>query len=125
MAMSTALAPKPRLDGLRIALVFPHFVSDELASYASPTLAEVDGRGWCFIFARGGLLGFDPAGGVAASTELGVLSLRLVYCCGPIFFFGLAMIFIWSYPLTPKRHARLRLRIEKKTARVAARKLQR
>ena len=71
-----------------------------------------------------GLLGFDPSGGVAASTELGVLSLRLVYCCGPIFFFGLAMIFIWSYPLTPKRHARLRLRIEKKTARIAARKQQ-
>ena len=71
-----------------------------------------------------GLLGFDPFGGVAASTELGVLSLRLVYCCGPIFFFGLAMIFIWSYPLTPKRHARLRLRIEKKTARIAARKQQ-
>ena len=35
-------------------------LSDELASYASPTLAEVDGRGWCFVFARGGLLGFDP-----------------------------------------------------------------
>ena len=34
MAMSTALAPTPRLDGLRIALVFPHFVSDELVSYA-------------------------------------------------------------------------------------------
>ena len=32
--MSTALAATPRLDGLRIALVFPHFVSDELASYA-------------------------------------------------------------------------------------------
>lgn len=45
-----------------------------------------------------GLLGFDPSGGVAASTEIGVLSLRLVYCCGPIFFFGLAMLFIWSYP---------------------------
>jgi glycoside/pentoside/hexuronide:cation symporter, GPH family len=51
-----------------------------------------------------GLLGFDPSGGVAASTEIGVLSLRLVYCCGPIFFFGLAMLFIWSYPLTPARH---------------------
>jgi Na+/melibiose symporter-like transporter len=67
-----------------------------------------------------GLLGFDPSGGVAASTELGVLSLRLVYCCGPIFFFGLAMIYIWSYPLTPKRHARLRERIELRTARLAA-----
>jgi anaerobic magnesium-protoporphyrin IX monomethyl ester cyclase len=32
--MSTALASESRLAGLRIALVFPHFVSDELASYA-------------------------------------------------------------------------------------------
>lgn len=39
-----------------------HF-SDELASYASPTLATIDGRRWCFVFARGGLLGFDPASG--------------------------------------------------------------
>ncbi|MEJ6592956.1 MAG: MFS transporter [SAR86 cluster bacterium] len=67
-----------------------------------------------------GLLGFDPSGGVAASTEIGVLSLRLVYCCGPIFFFGLAMLFIWSYPLTPARHARLRQRIERRNARLAA-----
>lgn len=70
-----------------------------------------------------GLLGFDPAGGIAGSTELGVLSLRLVYCCGPIFFFGLAMIYIWSYPLTPKRHARLRERIERRTARLAQKEL--
>ncbi len=68
-----------------------------------------------------GLLGFDPSGGIAASTEMGVLSLRLVYCCGPIVFFGLAMLFIWSYPLTPQRHARLRERIAKRTIRLAAR----
>lgn len=37
--------------------------SDELASYASPTLATVAGRRWGFIFARGGLIGFDPAAG--------------------------------------------------------------
>jgi outer membrane protein assembly factor BamB len=37
--------------------------SDELASYASPTLAKIDGRPWCFVFARGGLIGFDPATG--------------------------------------------------------------
>ena len=67
-----------------------------------------------------GLLGFDPSGGVAASTEMGVLSLRLVYCCGPIFFYALAMYYIWSYPLTPARHARLRARIERKRQRQAA-----
>ena len=38
-------------------------LSDELAGYASPALATIDGRDWCFVFARGGLLGFDPASG--------------------------------------------------------------
>ncbi len=37
--------------------------SDELASYAAPTLATIEGRRWCFVFARGGLLGFNPADG--------------------------------------------------------------
>lgn len=37
--------------------------TDELASYASPTLATIDGRRWAFVFARGGLVGFDPANG--------------------------------------------------------------
>ena len=68
-----------------------------------------------------GLLGFDPAGGVAASTEAGVWSLRLVYCLGPILFYGLALKLIWSYPLTPLRHARLRRQIEQRTARIARR----
>ncbi|MCB1645669.1 MAG: MFS transporter, partial [Pseudomonadales bacterium] len=40
-----------------------------------------------------GLLGFDPSGGIAASTEAGVLSLRLVYCLGPVFFYSIAMYF--------------------------------
>ncbi|MEM7584404.1 MAG: PQQ-binding-like beta-propeller repeat protein [Acidobacteriota bacterium] len=35
-------------------------MSDELASYASPVLATVDGRRWGFAFTRGGLLGFAP-----------------------------------------------------------------
>ena len=38
-------------------------LGDELASYSSPTLATIDGRRWCFVFARGGLLAFDPATG--------------------------------------------------------------
>jgi Na+/melibiose symporter-like transporter len=67
-----------------------------------------------------GLLGFDPAGGIAASTDIGVLSLRLVYCLGPIVFYGLALKLIWSYPLTPARHARLRERLDRRTARLAA-----
>ena len=39
-------------------------ISDELASYASPTMATIDGRRWCFMFARGGLVGFEPRTGV-------------------------------------------------------------
>jgi outer membrane protein assembly factor BamB len=38
-------------------------VTDELASYASPVLATIDGRRWCFVFARGGLAGLEPATG--------------------------------------------------------------
>ena len=67
-----------------------------------------------------GLLGFDPAGGIAGSTEAGVLSLRLVYCLGPIFFYSIAGYFIWSYPLTPERHERLRQRIARKAERVGS-----
>jgi outer membrane protein assembly factor BamB len=38
-------------------------ITDELAGYASPVLATIAGRRWCFVFARGGLVGFEPAGG--------------------------------------------------------------
>lgn len=38
-------------------------ITDELASYASPMLTTIDGRRWCFAFARGGLVGFEPKSG--------------------------------------------------------------
>jgi outer membrane protein assembly factor BamB len=38
-------------------------VSNELASYASPVLATIGGRRWCFVFARGGLVALEPATG--------------------------------------------------------------
>ncbi|MCS6850757.1 MAG: PQQ-like beta-propeller repeat protein [Gemmataceae bacterium] len=38
-------------------------VTDELASYASPVLATINGRRWCFVFARGGLVGLEPSSG--------------------------------------------------------------
>jgi outer membrane protein assembly factor BamB len=38
-------------------------LTDELASYASPVLATIGGRRWCFVFARFGLVGFEPASG--------------------------------------------------------------
>ncbi|MBT5205016.1 MAG: MFS transporter [Gammaproteobacteria bacterium] len=67
-----------------------------------------------------GLLGFDPTGGMAASTDAGILSLRIVYCGGPILFYGLALKLIWSYPLTPQRQERLRQSIERRNLRLAA-----
>lgn len=66
-----------------------------------------------------GLLGFDPSGGVAGSSDLGVASLRMVYCLGPVVFYGLALKLIWNYPLTPVRHQRLRERIARREARRA------
>ncbi len=38
-------------------------LGDDLASYAVPKLATIAGRRWCFVFARAGLLAFDPASG--------------------------------------------------------------
>ncbi|MGC4004545.1 MAG: PQQ-like beta-propeller repeat protein [Pirellulales bacterium] len=38
-------------------------VGDDLASYAGPTLARIDGKPTCFVFSRSGLLSFDPAAG--------------------------------------------------------------
>jgi outer membrane protein assembly factor BamB len=38
-------------------------ITDELASNASPVLATIDSRRWCFVLARGGLVGFEPASG--------------------------------------------------------------
>lgn len=64
-----------------------------------------------------GLLGFDAAGGIAGSTELGVLALRIVYTMGPVLFFGSALWLIWSYPLTPVRHARMRALAARRDAR--------
>lgn len=38
-------------------------ITDELASYSSPTVATINGRRWGFVYARGGLVGFEPATG--------------------------------------------------------------
>ncbi|MBT4521612.1 MAG: MFS transporter [Halieaceae bacterium] len=67
-----------------------------------------------------GWLGFDAQKGVAGSTEIGVQSLRMVYCLGPVVFYGMAMKLIWNYPLTPQRHARLRRNLDRREARRAA-----
>ena len=66
-----------------------------------------------------GLLGYHASGGVDASTDIGVLSLRLVYCVGPIALYALSVPLIWSYPLTPFRHARLHASLTKRNQRRA------
>ena len=38
-------------------------LTDELASYSSPRIVVREDRPWCFVFARGGLVGFDPRNG--------------------------------------------------------------
>jgi outer membrane protein assembly factor BamB len=38
-------------------------VGDDLSSYSVPHCTTVDGRRWCFYFARDGLLGFNPTDG--------------------------------------------------------------
>ena len=38
-------------------------ITDELASCAGPVLATINGRRWCFMLARGGLIGFEPKSG--------------------------------------------------------------
>lgn len=38
-------------------------LGNDLASYATPKLATIDGRRWCFAFCREGLLAFEPTKG--------------------------------------------------------------
>jgi len=38
-------------------------IGDDLAGYASLKLATIDGRRWCFAFARSGLIALEPASG--------------------------------------------------------------
>lgn len=38
-------------------------ITDELASYAAPVAATIDGRRWCFALMRGGLVAFEPSSG--------------------------------------------------------------
>jgi hypothetical protein len=38
-------------------------VGDELASYSTPLVTTIGKRKWCFLFARGGLVGLEPSTG--------------------------------------------------------------
>ena len=65
------------------------------------------------------LVGFDAtAGAVHASAEL--LWLGILYAIVPTALFLAALYLAWTWPLTPERHSRLRLRLERRNARHAA-----
>src|SRR5262249_61622882 len=42
---------------------FLYKLSDELAGHAAPSLATINDRRYCLVFARGGLLAFEPKSG--------------------------------------------------------------
>ncbi len=60
-------APPPNGSGIvafnKLTGAVVYEVGDELASYASPVLATIGERRWGFMFARGGLIGFEPSTG--------------------------------------------------------------
>ena len=59
--------------------------TDELASYAGPVLATINGRRWCFVFARGGLIGMEPATGkVEFHYPFRASMLECVNACNPV-----------------------------------------
>jgi outer membrane protein assembly factor BamB len=61
----------PRLKGNKSGIVafdkltgkVKYHVTDELASYSSPVLTTIGDRRWCFVLARGGLMGLEPSSG--------------------------------------------------------------
>jgi len=60
-------------------------ISDELASYGSPVCATIAGRRWGFVYARGGLLGFEPTTGkVDFHYPWRVAMINSVNVCTPV-----------------------------------------
>ena len=51
-------------------------ITDELASYAGPTLAKIGDRDWCFVFARGGLVGWGKLERTASASVPPARNLR-------------------------------------------------
>ena len=66
------------------------------------------------------LVGYETAPGASHDpTELRWLA--TMYALVPTAAFAVALWLCWSWPITPERHARLRARIERRNARLAAR----
>jgi Na+/melibiose symporter-like transporter len=63
-----------------------------------------------------GLVGFDPRAGAAHdASELAWLG--VLYAIVPTVLFLAALYLAWTWPLTPERHARLRLGLERRVRR--------
>jgi Na+/melibiose symporter-like transporter len=67
-----------------------------------------------------GWVGFNPSGKMGVNAPDTLLWLAVNYAIVPAFFFFAALYLVWNYPLTPERHANLRIMIEKRNARLAA-----
>ena len=60
------------------------------------------------------LTGYDPSQDI---NESGLWMIRLEYAVIPTFFFLLASVLVWNYPLTDARHAKLIEALERRRAR--------
>jgi Na+/melibiose symporter-like transporter len=62
------------------------------------------------------LVEFNPAGDSSASA---ILWLRVFYCLAPTLLFLIALALVWRYPLTARRHAKLRASLARRSDRLA------
>ncbi|MBG53534.1 MAG: MFS transporter [Rhodobiaceae bacterium] len=66
--------------------------------------------------------GFDPQSGT--QTDLGVLSIILMYCLLPLALWLGSLAIIWNFPLTAERHARIRAAYDRRLLRANVRRQQ-
>jgi Na+/melibiose symporter-like transporter len=66
-----------------------------------------------------GFIGFDPQLG-RDNTPEHMLGLRLLFTVPPSILFFSAAALVWNYPITEKRHARMRAALERRNARRAS-----
>lgn len=60
-------------------------------------------------------MGFDPQ--AEAQSGLGTFAITMVYCLLPLLLWIGSVLFIWNFPLTAERHARIRAAYARKSAR--------
>lgn len=60
-----------------------------------------------------GMLGYDPSLGIGNNTSQALFWVQFNYTLAPAFFFFIAVILLWFYPLTQERQEELRALIER------------